>query len=164
MKRIVIWSSVAVLVVVSGLAIARASDARGWQGCFGHGWGHPGPMGYIAHELNLNDTQKTQIESMWKAEKPTVTGLLQKLSSESREMDAATAQGKVDESKVEEIASRQGATIAKLIVEKEHFKANVYKTVLTPQQRAKADEMLARWHDRIGHMGWAPGMQRHGWE
>lgn len=153
MKRIVIWSSVAVLVIVSGLAFA-GTDVRGWGGCFGHHWGgHFGPMGYVAHELNLKDAQKQQIRSIWQAEKPEVMGLVRELSAESKEMDAATAQGNLDEGKVEEIATRQGTTIAKLLVEKEHLKAKIYKTVLTPEQRAKADEMQARWHERMGHMG-----------
>lgn len=152
-KRIAIWSGVAVLVVVAGLAIARA-DVRGWHGCWGHRrWGHFGPMGYVAHELKLNDTQQQQIRTLWQQEKPAVSGLVQELSAESKEMDAATAKGNVDESKVQEIASRQGQTIAKLLVEKEHFKSKVYMTVLTPEQRTKADEMQARWHERMGHFG-----------
>jgi Spy/CpxP family protein refolding chaperone len=110
-------------------------------------------MGYISHELNLNDTQRQQIRTLWEQEKPTVSGLVQELSAESKEMDAATANGNADESKVQEIASRQGQTIAKLLVEKEHFKSKVYTTVLTPQQRTKADEMQARWHERMGHFG-----------
>lgn len=150
-KRIVIWSSVAVLVVaVAGLAIARA-DVRGWRGC--HRWGHFGPMGYIAHELDLNDAQRKQIQSMWQTEKPVISGLVGELSAESKEMDAATAQGNVDESRVQEIASRQGATIARMLVEKEHFKAKIYTNVLRPEQRTKADELQARWHERMGHFG-----------
>lgn len=152
-KRIIIWSSVAAVVLAAGLAFARA-DVRGWRGgCFGHRWGHFGPMGFIAHELNLNDAQQKKIQSMWQTEKPAISGLVQELSAESKEMDAATAQGNVDEGKVQEIASRQGATIAKLLVEKEHFKAKIYTTVLTPEQRTKADELQARWHDRMGHFG-----------
>lgn len=151
-KRIAIWSGVAVLVIVVGLAIARA-DVRGWHGCFRHRWGHFGPMGYVAHELKLNDTQQQQIRTLWEQEKPTVSGLVQELSAEGKEMDAATANGKLDENKVQEIASRQGTTIAKLLVEKEHFKSKVYATVLTPEQRSKADEMQERWHERMGHFG-----------
>jgi Spy/CpxP family protein refolding chaperone len=90
---------------------------------------------------------------MWQSEKPTISGLVQELAAEGKEMDAATVQGNVDESKVQEIASRQGATIAKLLVEKEHFKAKIYTTVLTPEQRTKADELQARWHERMEHMG-----------
>ena len=64
----------------------------------------------------------------------------------------ATAKGNLDEGKVQEIAARQGATIAKLLVEKEHFKSKIYTTVLTPEQRTKADELQARWHERLDHM------------
>ena len=151
-KRIAIWSSVIVLVIASGVAIARA-DVRGWHGCFGHRWGAPfGPMGYVSHELNLNDTQRQQIQSMWQTEKPAISGLVHELAAEGKEMDEATAKGNLDEGKVQEIASRQGETIAKLLVEKEHFKSKIYTTVLTPEQRTKADELQSRWHDRLDHM------------
>jgi Spy/CpxP family protein refolding chaperone len=152
MKRIVIWSCAAVLVVVAGLAIARA-DVRGWHGCFGRGGAHFGPMGYVAHELKLNDAQREQIRSMWRTEKPAVFGLVHELAAEGKEMDQATAQGNLDEGKVQEIATRQGATVAKLLVEKEHFKSKIYATVLTPEQRTKADELQSRWHERLDHMG-----------
>lgn len=151
MKRIVIWSCVAVLVIATGVAIARA-DVRGWHGCFRHGWGHFGPMGYVSRELKLDDAQRKQIRSMWDSEQPAVSGLVHELAAESKEMDAATAQGNLDEGKVQEIASRQGATIAKLLVEKEHFKSKIYTTVLTPEQRKKADEMQSRWHERMDRM------------
>ncbi len=153
MKRIVIWSCAALLVVVAGVVIARA-DVRGWHGCAGHRWGHHfGPMGYIAHELKLSDTQRQQVESMWQTEKPAISGLIHELAAESKEMDAATAQGNLDEAKVQEIAGRQGATVAKLSVEKERFKSKIYTTVLNPEQRTKADELQSRWHDRLDHMG-----------
>jgi Spy/CpxP family protein refolding chaperone len=110
-------------------------------------------MGYIAHELNLNDTQRQQIQAMWQTEKPAISGLVHELAAESREMDEATAKGNLDEGKVQEIAGRQGETIAKLLVEKEHFKSKVYTTVLNPEQRTKADELQSRWHDRLDRMG-----------
>lgn len=153
MKRIAIWSCVALLVVAAGVAIARA-DVRGWHGCFSPRWGHRfGPMSFVAHELKLDDAQRKQIRSMWQREKPAVSGLIQELAAESKEMDAATAKGTLDEGKVQELAARQGATIAKLLVEKEHFKSKIYTTVLTPEQRTKADELQARWHERMSHMG-----------
>jgi Spy/CpxP family protein refolding chaperone len=153
MKRIIIWSCAALLVIVAGVVIARA-DARGWHGCSGHRWGHHfGPMSYIAHELKLSDTQRQQVESMWQTEKPAISGLVHELAAESKEMDAATAQGNLDEAKVQEIAGRQGATVAKLSVEKEHFKSKIYATVLNPEQRTKADELQSRWHERLDHMG-----------
>ena len=151
MKRITIWSCVALLVVVAGVAIARA-DVRGWHGCFGHRGGRFGPMGYVAHELKLNDAQSEQIRSMWQTEKPAILGLVHELAVESKEMDAATAKGDLDESKVQEIATRQGSTVARFLVEKEHFKAKIYAAVLTPEQRTKADELQSRWHERLGKL------------
>jgi len=152
MKRIVIWSCAAFLAVTAVVVIARA-DARGWHGCSGHRWGrHFGPMGYLAHELKLSDAQRQQVQSMWQTEKPAISGLLHELAAESKEMDAATAKGNLDEAKVQEIAGRQGATVAKLLVEKEHFKTKIYATVLTPEQRTKAEELQSRWHDRLDHI------------
>jgi Spy/CpxP family protein refolding chaperone len=110
-------------------------------------------MGYVAHELKLSDTQRQQVESMWQTEKPAISGLVHELAAESKEMDAVTAQGNLDEAKVQEIAGRQGATVAKLSVEKEHFKSKIYATVLSPEQRTKADELQSRWHERLDHMG-----------
>ena len=151
MRRIAIWLCAVVLLAVAGVAIAGA-NVRGWNGCSGHRWGHFGAMGYLAHELNLSNEQKQQIRSMWQTERPTVSGLLQEFAAENKEMDQASAKGNLDESKVQEIATRQGATVAKLLVEKEHFKTKIYTTVLNPEQRTKADALQSRWHERLDHI------------
>lgn len=156
MKRIAIWSCAAVLLAAAGVAIAGA-NARGWNGCFGHQGGRFGAMGYMAHELNLSKEQNQQIRSMWQTERPAVSGLLQEFAAENKEMDQATAQGNLDESKVQEIAAQQGATLAKLLVEKEHFRAKIYTSVLNPEQRTKADNLQSRWQERLGHI--AKGME-----
>jgi Spy/CpxP family protein refolding chaperone len=151
MKRYTIWLSVALLLVTSGIIFARADGLRrhGWGG---RGWSHHGPLGYVAHKLNLSDAQKSQIKSMWDAERPTVASLVQELASENREMDAVTAQGSLDDSKVETIAARQGAAIAKLLVERERFKSKIYTTVLNPEQRTKADQLQKTWHLRLDYI------------
>jgi Spy/CpxP family protein refolding chaperone len=151
MKRFMIWSSVALLLVVVSIVVARADGPR-WHGWGSRGWGHHGPLGYVAHELNLSDAQRSQIKSMWLTERPTVASLVQELASEGKEMDSATAQGNLDESKVQPIAARQGETIAKLLVEKERLKSRIYTTVLTPEQRTKADELQKTWHSRLDHL------------
>jgi Spy/CpxP family protein refolding chaperone len=143
MKRFLIYSSTALLLVLVGLAIARA-DAPRW-----HRWRHHTPLGYVAHELKLNDAQRSQIKSIWQAERPTLSSLVREFAAENKEMDAATVQGNLDESKVQEIASRQGATVAKLLVEKERLKSKIYTAVLTPEQRTKADQLEGRWHSRL---------------
>jgi Spy/CpxP family protein refolding chaperone len=153
MRRIAIWSCVALVVVVAGVAISRA-DMRGRNGCFAQRWGaHFGPMGYVAHELKLSDSQRAQIRSMWLTKKPAITGLVHEFASESKPMDEATTNGNLDESKVQEIATQQGATVAKLLVEKEHFKSQIYLKVLNPEQRTKADELQSRWYARLAGIG-----------
>lgn len=155
MKRIVVWSGLVLLVVLAVFGIARADGWRhhGWGG---RAWGLYGPLGYISHELHLTDTQRTQIQTLWQAERPTAASLVRELASESREMDGATTRG-ADDVQIQAIASRQGATITRLLLEKQHFKSRVYSEILTPEQRLKAEELEKNWNahldrfaDRIG--------------
>jgi Spy/CpxP family protein refolding chaperone len=151
MKRIMIWSSLALLLVATGIFVVRAHGSG--RRVFGRGGcSHHGPLGYLAYELNLSDAQKSQIQSMWKAERPAVASLLQELASENREMDSATAQGNLDDNEVAAIAARQGATVTKLLVEKERLKSKVYTTVLNPEQRTKADELQKKWRSRLDYV------------
>ncbi len=143
-KQVIIWSTAALVILTAGIVIARADRPMG------HGWRHHhGPLGYISHELNLSDTQKSQIQTIWQGEKPTIASLVREISAENKEMDAATAQGNFDDSKVQPIADRQAATIAKLLVEKEKLKSQIYSTVLNADQRSKADKLQERWHSRF---------------
>jgi Spy/CpxP family protein refolding chaperone len=150
MKRIVIWSCVAVLVACGvGIAVAGARGCHRWGG---RAWGHRGPLGDLSRELDLSREQRQQIGSMWQTERPAMLSLVHEFAAESKEMDDATAKGNVDEGKVQEIAARQGTTVARFLVEKEHFKAKIYATVLNPGQRTKADELQSRWHERLGKL------------
>ncbi|HET6169012.1 MAG TPA: Spy/CpxP family protein refolding chaperone [Terracidiphilus sp.] len=109
-------------------------------------------MGYVAHQLDLSNVQKQQIHSMWEAERPAVSGLVQEFSAESGEMDQATKNGILDESKVQGIAERQGVTLSKLLVEREHFTTRIYASVLNPEQRTKADKLQSQWHEHLDHV------------
>ena len=158
MKRFVIWSGVVLLLVVVGIGVVQA-DGTGRNGWDRGRWGQHGPLGYVGHELNLSDAQRSQIQSMWLAERPTVALLVQELAFENKEADSATAQGNLDESKVQVIAARQGETIAKLLVEKERFKSKVYINVLNPEQRTSADELQKKWHSGLEHLATRIGSQ-----
>ena len=147
MRKVLVWSGAVLMLIVAGIVVARADGRSGHRWCHS-GWKF-GPLGYVAHELNLNDAQKTQIKSIWQAERPAISSLVREFSAESKEMDVATAQSSMDETRVQEIADRQGATVAKLLVERERLKSKIYSTVLTPGQRTKADELQARWHSRL---------------
>jgi hypothetical protein len=67
-------------------------------------------------------------------------------------MDSITAESTFDEGKTQSIADGQAATVAKLLVEHEKLKWKIYTTVLTPEQRTKADELIERWRRRFDRM------------
>ncbi|GGA63192.1 hypothetical protein GCM10011507_13530 [Edaphobacter acidisoli] len=148
MKRFTLWATVAVVVGLMAFVIVRA-DARGRSGWCGHGWHRPGPGNYVAHALNLSDAQRTQIKTIWQAERPTVSARVQELLAENKEMNALAAEENPDQSKVEAVANRQASTIAALLMEKEKMQSKIYGTVLNPDQRVKADELEKRWESRL---------------
>ena len=115
-------------------------------------------MRYLSHQLDLNQAQRKQIGSIWDAEKPAITSLVAEFANEDKQMDQATAGGAADESKMDEIAAREGSTVSKLLVERARLESKIYGTVLTPEQRTKADKLKERWHDHLArmanHEGW----------
>lgn len=150
MKRITIGAAVVAALVLAIFVVVRA-DARGPRGWCGHRWGRPGPWSYLAHELKLSDAQKAQIQTLWQTERPTLSTRLHELLAENREMNAAAAQENPDQTKIQEIANRQGATIAALLMEKAQLQSKIYGAVLNPEQRVKANELQEKWQSRLDH-------------
>jgi Spy/CpxP family protein refolding chaperone len=148
MKRITIWATVAVVLVLIAVVVLRA-DTGGRHGWCGHRWHHPGPAGYLAHELRLNDVQKAKIQTLWEAERPGVSENIHEFLAENKEMNALAVQGDPDQSKIQEIAGREATTIAALLVEKVRLQSKIYSTVLDPEQRAKSDELQKKWESRL---------------
>ena len=142
------WTTLGAALIVVGITVAW-TQTQTWRGGHGPIWFHHGPMGYVAHELNLSDTQKAKIRSIWEGERPNISGLVHEFASEQKEMDALTFQGGTpDDGRIQVIAARQGATLAKLFAEKEKLTNKVYSQVLNPAQRTKADELRKRWSSR----------------
>ena len=124
------------LVIAAGAVTAvLAHPHQGGPGMFGH------RLGFIARKLDLSDTQKTQIQSMIQAERPNFEPLVKQLASQQQQMLAATRGGSFDQAQVKTLADEQAQTLADLIVVRERVIANVYKNVLTPEQRTKADTL-----------------------
>jgi Spy/CpxP family protein refolding chaperone len=148
MRRITVWTAIAVVLALTAFVIVRAEarGPRGWRGC---GWHHRGPASFLAHELKLNDAQRAQIRTLWQVERPAVSADVHDLLAEDRDMNAATVQGNPDPGKVQQIADREAITIAALLMQKERLQAKIYATVLTPEQRAKADALQKEWESRM---------------
>jgi protein CpxP len=116
----------------------------------GHHWKHH-HMGHYGHhhlwkELNLNDAQEKEMFSIRLDERAKMKPLVQKLN-EGRDQLRALPRGQFDEAKVRAIAKGQADIITELIVEKQRMKSRIYG-VLTPEQRAKVEQMHEKWKSR----------------
>ncbi|MGB7926462.1 MAG: Spy/CpxP family protein refolding chaperone [Pyrinomonadaceae bacterium] len=105
-------------------------------------------MARIAERLGLTDAQKTEIKSIIVAERPAAEPLIRQLVATRKQLRDASSGGNFDEAEVRNLASRQAQTITELIVTRERVKSKIYN-VLTPEQRAKADQMRARFESRV---------------
>jgi Spy/CpxP family protein refolding chaperone len=66
-------------------------------------------------------------------------------------MNAMSVAENPDMGRVQAIADRESTTIAALLMEKTQLQSKIYRTVLNPEQRAKADELLKKWESRLDH-------------
>jgi Spy/CpxP family protein refolding chaperone len=101
--------------------------------------------------LKLSDAQREKIQTLWQTERPAIAARIQEFLAENKEMNAVSAEENPDMGKVQAIANREGATIAALLVEKEQLQSKIYRTVLNPEQRVKADELQKKWESRLDH-------------
>lgn len=152
MMRRIVWTTLGAALFVVGITAAW-TQTKNWREGHGPFWFHHGPMGFVARELDLSDAQKSQIKTIWEGERPNVSELVREFASEQKEMDALTFQdGVPDEGRIHDITARQGATLAKLLAEKEKLTGKIYSQVLNPAQRTKADELRKNWSSRLEHV------------
>jgi Spy/CpxP family protein refolding chaperone len=152
MIRRIVWTSIGAALIVVAVTVAW-TQTQHWYGRRNLIWFHRGPMGYMAYALNLSDMQESQVNSIWDGEQTNIAELIHVMASEQREMDALTFGGGVpDEQRIEDIATRQGATFAKLFAEKEKLTSKIYSQVLDAAQRAKADELRKHWSSHLDHI------------
>jgi Spy/CpxP family protein refolding chaperone len=150
--RKIVWTILGAALIVVGIT-AAFTQTRTWRSGQGPIWFHHGPMGYIAHELDLSDTQKSQIKTIWQGERPNISELVREFASEQKVMDGLTFQdGAADAGRIQDITARQGVTLAKLLAEKEKIIGKIYSQVLNSAQRTKADELRKSWSSRLEHV------------
>ena len=142
-KRILAIAGIAVLMVgATVFALGHGFQGRGaGNGDRGHRRG-PGPemVDHMAKALGLNAEQTTQIKAIFEEVRAGEEARHAKIDELHKQMEAATANGQFDEAKVREIANQQAQLMSDQMVEHMRMKSKAY-SILTPEQRAKADEM-----------------------
>lgn len=116
-------------------------DDAPFEGHCGKHWGHRGH--HLWKKLNLTDDQKKEMFSIRLEERAKMKPFIQKLKA-GRDQLRELPKGQFDEAKVRAIAKGQADTLTELIVAKERMKSRIY-AVLTPEQRAKAQELINAW-------------------
>jgi protein CpxP len=120
------------------LSFAQQADDSAAAGWNGHRHGH---MGYLAKELNLTDAQKAQIKTIMQSQRTTLRPLMLQMAQNREAMITATAGGAFDQAKVQSLANQQSQLMAQMIVQKASLHSQIYNTVLTADQKTKADQL-----------------------
>ena len=145
-KRVLVISGIAVLVIGAAIfataqAGLRLNHFQGHgRGEKRHGPGSPEMIEHMARILGLTEDQKTQIKALMDGVQASEEARHQKMEELHKQMEALTANGQFDETKVREVANQQAAIHAEQIVEHERLKSKVF-SLLTPEQRVKAEAM-----------------------
>lgn len=142
MKKIIIGALAAVVLTAGAIFIIGQKSFHG-----GHGR-HGGMIGMALRGLDLTDEQKTKVEEIRKASRTNVDPLLQQMHGNRKQIVELGTDGNFDQAKVEALAAEQGNITAKLIVEKEKAKAQIF-AILTDEQKAKATEMRTKFKERF---------------
>lgn len=153
-KRILVIASIAVLIVAATvMALAQGHMGQG-EKMRSHG---PDDMiEHISRELNLTDAQKEQMKALLEAQRATEEERHAKLDEIRKQIDAATANGQFDEATVRPLANQQAQLLADQMVDHLRMHSKMY-SMLTAEQRTKADQMMKMHGPGRGHHGPPPG-------
>ena len=148
MNKKVIFGILALVVLATG-AIFVTAQKRAHTGGPEFGPGHGTHfIGMALRGLDLTDEQKAKVKEIMDASRTNVEPLMQQLRDNHAKISGLGTDGTFDQAAVEALATEQGSITAKLIVEKEKAKAQVF-AILTDEQKAKAAEMRQKFEERF---------------
>lgn len=147
MKKVII-TIVGLAVLATGVMFAFAQKStdrteKGW----GKRGGHHRGMGKMFRGLDLTEEQKAKVKELQAASRTALQPNMEALKANREKMQGLTATGAFDEAQVTALANEQAALSAKLIVERERVKSQVF-ALLTDAQKTKLAEMKAKRDER----------------
>ena len=149
-----IFSISAVAALAAGMAMAQTQPAPAQppqhrRMANRQQWRH-NRMQRMATYLNLTDTQKEQAKSIFQEARQTAQPVAQQLKQNRQAMFDAV---KTDnEAQIDQLASTQANLMSQMVAIRTKAMAKVY-TLLTPEQKAKADELHSRMQNRLQRSG-----------
>jgi periplasmic protein CpxP/Spy len=101
----------------------------------------------LAQKLNLTDSQKQQAKAIFQNARMTSKPIREQLK-ENRQALRAAAQAANKDATIQQLAAKQGSLMGKMVAIRTEAFGKFYQ-LLTPEQRAKADQMHQEWRQRI---------------
>jgi len=136
---------VAVLGAIGFSQTIRRAHMRG-EGMFGGG------MRYLAHQLDLTETQHAQVKAIMAKEKPNFQPLMLQMAQNRQQMRQLIMSGSFDEAKVRELAAQQSQTVTELTVQRARVESEMFQ-LLTPEQKTKLTTIVTQHEQRMmNHM------------
>lgn len=149
MKKKVIFAIVAAGLLITGAIFVVGQKAMRHDGPgFGHGRGMHGGVGMFLRGLDLTDEQKGKVKEIMDGSKAAVEPLMQQMKDNHVKIADLGKDGKFDQAQVEALAAEKGSIVSKLVIEKEKAKAQAF-AILTDEQKAKAEELRAKFGERM---------------
>ena len=133
-RRLFAITAVAVLML---LLSSRGAHARGPVPPGGPGGGFE----RMVMQLDLTDTQKTEIESILNTERTAIEPLFETLRANREALRTLVKSGSCTESDIRTVASQQAATMTDLIVARELAKCRILG-ILTEEQRSLVEKAM----------------------
>ncbi len=107
-----------------------------------------GPMVRVFRQLDLTDTQRTQIHQILAKEKPAMQPLMRQMAQNRYQITQLELAENFDESQVRSLATQQTQSMSDLIVQRARIESELVR-VLTPDQRTKLSQILANHEQRF---------------
>lgn len=104
------------------------------------------PLAHIAQALNLTDSQKQQARTIFQQARQSAQPIRQELK-QNREALASAAKNGQNEADIQKLSTEQGRLLGHLVAIRTEASAKFYQ-MLTPEQRAKADQMHEQFRQR----------------
>ena len=132
MKKIIV-ALLAFVVVATGVIFAIGQQkAGGGHGKMGKRGGHHRGAGMAFRGLDLTEDQKTKVKEIRQASRENTKAIREELKAAREKMRSLTADGAFDEAQITAAANEQASASAKLIVERQKVRSQVF-TLLTDE-------------------------------
>jgi Spy/CpxP family protein refolding chaperone len=139
----------ATAALATGMLFAQTPAPQQGMGPHRMGMARTGMLDHLANYLNLTPDQKAQAKTIFQEARQTAQPVRDQLKQNRQALSDAVKTNKGDAA-IDSLASNQGVLMGQLVANRTKAMAKVY-ALLTPDQRAKADQLKDHFQQRMGH-------------